>query len=83
MLTQGKIMQILNAAPSEELHIPAEPAAAVTERWQEAREDHGIHFKQWQITRVILYKLWEEDHGFYSIIDKEFRRNRYKVQFIL
>ena len=51
MLTQGKIMQILNAALSEALHIEhsSDPAAAVTEWRQEAREDHSIHFKQRQI----------------------------------
>ena len=54
MLTQGKIMQLLNAALSEALHIPAAPAAAVTERWQEAREDHGIHFKWRQIQIQII-----------------------------
>ena len=72
MLTQGKIMQLLNAALSEALHIPADPAAAVTERWQEAREDHGIHFKWRQIhIQIISSQIrGEEKVRSYSIIDK-------------
>ena len=57
------------------LHIPADPAAAVTEWRQKAREDHGIHFKWRQIhgqiiQSVLFVSLRRRYSLFVPIIDK-------------